>query len=144
MATAKLRERAGKLSSRRTNKREQAVLNEGGIRCDSVLYDFSEDGGAVGTVSFGRKLPAGAVITRCWSTEEETVAEAAPTATVQFKAGSTDITAALNAVDGNPVEEHPVTLSKLAEASELQMEIGAQALTAGKIRWYVEYLIAND
>lgn len=145
---AKKRENAGKLAVGRASARDEAVLNEGGLRCESVLYDFSEDAGAVGTISFGRYLPAGAVVVRVFS-DEQTAFTSAGSATCQLKAGSTNLTDALAFDTGFAgVESQALASSataiKLSASSELKMAIGTAALTAGKTRWFVEYLLPND
>ena len=144
---AKLREKAGKLAVNRASSRDEAVLNEGGIRLESVKYDFTEDGGAQGDFSFRRKLPAGAIVTRVFSDELTTIASGGA-ATVQLKAGSTNLTDALTAVGGNPQEQHNLASSaeaiKISTEAELTMTIATADLTAGELRWYVEYILAND
>lgn len=129
-------------------RREQALLDEGGVRCDSVVYDFSQDGGAVGTVTFRRQLPAGAIVTRVFS-DEITALTSGGSATLQLKAGSTDLVDATAFDTGFAGTESQALASsaeaiKLSADSELQMEIATAALTAGKVRWFVEYLIPND
>ena len=130
------------------SKREQAVLDEGGIRCDSFVYDFDQDGGAVGTISFRRLLPAGAVVTRVFS-DEITTLTSGGSATLQVQAGSTDLTDAIAFDTGFAGTENQALASsaeaiKISSESELRMSIATAAVTAGKVRFYVEYLVAND
>ena len=75
MPQAKTREPRGKLAVGRASRRDEAVLDEGGLRSDSVLWDFSEDGGAAdAAIPLGRKLPAGALVVRLWTDERTAVA----------------------------------------------------------------------
>jgi hypothetical protein len=75
-------------------KRDEAVLNAGGERCESVVWDFAVDGGAVGDISFARLLPAGAVVIGVVS-HEITGATSGGSATVTLSAGSTALTGAV-------------------------------------------------
>ena len=141
MQQAKRQEAAGNLSSNRTNSREQAVLNEGGLRCASVLWDFAQDGGAADTaISLGRKLPAGAVIVRC-TTDEQTAVTGATDC--DLLAGATEIVSALDFTDAG-LQTRTATLTKLAAESELKIIFNTDAATAGKVRFFVEYLLPND
>jgi hypothetical protein len=129
------------------SSRDEAVLNASGIRVESVLYDFSQDGGAVGTISFGRFIPSGAIINKITS-DEITALTSSGSATVTVKAGSTSLTAAL-AFDTGFAGIGDAALTdtdglKLSADSELKITIGTAALTAGKLRLYVQYLLPND
>lgn len=143
---AKLREKAGKLAVNRCSSRDEAVLNEGGSRSESVLFDFSNDGGAAGIYRFGRKLPAGAIVTNIFSDELSNLTSAG--ATLQFFADSTDLTDAEIYTDYAGLEERALASGadaiKISEASELNMEIAGGSITAGKLRVYFKYLLPND
>ena len=139
---------AGQLATKKISSRDEAVLNDGGVRSESCVYDFSEDGGAAGDVSFGRKLPAGAVVTEIVS-DEITALTSGGAATVQLKAGSTDLTDALAFdTDFTGTETQALASSataiKVSSASELKITIATAALTAGKVRFFVKYLLSND
>lgn len=139
---------AGKLAVGYVSQRDEAVLNAGGSRCESVLYDFASDAGAIGTVSFGRNIPAGAIITDVFS-DEQTAFTSGGSATVQLKAGSTNLTGALAFdTDFTGVESQALASSataiKVSAESELNIAIAAAALTAGKVRFFVKYLLPND
>ena len=128
------------------NRREEAVLNFGGQQVVSVVYDFASDGGAIGTISFGRLLPADCIVTRVFSDEITNLTGA--TATLTLKAGSTALTGAITATAAAGVEAPALAGSvagiKLAAISELNMAIATAAITAGKIRFFVEYMIPNN
>lgn len=136
---------AGHLAVGFPAKRDEAVLNAGGIRCESCTWDYSVDGGAVGTISFGRLLPAGALVTKVY-TDEQTAVTAATSITL--KAGSTALTAALDLTASSGVQSPALAGSaagiKIATASELNIAIATTAATAGKVKFYVQYLLAND
>jgi hypothetical protein len=139
---------AGKLAVGFPAARDEAVLNAGGIRCESVLFDFAEDGGAVGQISFGRLLPAGAIVKRV-TTDEITALTSGGSATLMLQAGSTDLLAAAAAFDTDFGGIGELTLAdaqgvKLAAAAELNLDIAVAALTAGKVRFFIEYLLPND
>lgn len=148
-----LRTIAGPLAEGRTNKREAAVL-EFSSQMQSALYDFSVDGGAVGTISFGVQLPANAVITKI-TADVQTAATSGGSATFQIQAGSTNLTAATAfdsataGINAAGVLDIPLSVSapfdaiKLSSAGELKMAIATAALTAGKVRWLVEFKISK-
>lgn len=130
------------------SRRDQAVLDAGGVRTDSVLYDFSSDGGAIGNVDFGRILPAGAIITAVYS-DEITALTSGGAATVQLQAGAIDLTDAIAFDTGFAGSESQALASsataiKISADSELKIDIATAALTAGKLRFYVEYRLPND
>jgi len=144
---AKKRELAGPLGVNRISRKEEAVLSQGGIRCDSVLYDFASDAGAVGTVSFGRVIPAGAIVIKVVA-DELTNVTSGGSATIKLQAGSTDLTGATAIADfaglTSPALASSAAAIKLSVDSELKIAIATAALTAGKVRFLVEYLLPND
>ena len=132
---------AGPLAEGRTNKREAAVL-QFAKQLSAVTYDYSKDGGAVGTYLFGQSLPAGAIVTNVWSDEETAVTGAT---SITLKAGSTALTGALDLTASSGVNgitlAGSVTGIKLSSASELNIAIATAAATAGKVTFYVEWMI---
>ena len=135
------RTNAGPLAEGRTNKREAAVL-QFAKQLSAVTYDFSVDGGAVGTYLFGQSLPAGAIVTNVW-TDEVTAFTGATSITL--KAGSTALTGALNLTASTGVNSQALASSataiKVSSASELQIAIATNAATAGHVHFYVEWMI---
>lgn len=136
-----LRTEAGLLSYGRTNKREAAVL-QFAKQVQAVTWDFSKDGGAVGTISFGAKLPAGAIVTGFTLDKEATVTGAT---SVALWAGGTQLSAAINLVtiadtSYTSTLNNSATAIKLAAASELKLVISTAAATAGKVTFYVEFV----
>jgi hypothetical protein len=145
---SKIRVGAGQLAVNKINAREEAVLNDSGMRCESVLFDFDEDGGAVGTLLCGKQLPAGAIIFDIF-TDEITALTSGGSATFQLLAGATALSAALAFDTGfNGLDDQAlagaVEAIKLSAAAELQFAIGTAALTAGKVRFFVQFMLPND
>lgn len=135
-----LRTVAGPLAEGRTNKREAAVLNFA-KQLSAVTWDFSKDGGAVGDISFGAALPAGAIVTNVWTDEETAVTGAT---SVTLKAGSTALTGALDLTADAGVQSRALAGSaagiKVSASSELKISIATAAATAGKVTFYVEWM----
>jgi len=135
---------AGKLAVGFPAKRDEAVLNAGGARCESVLFNFASDGGAIGDISFGRKLPAGAIVHKI--TVDVQTAVLGATA-VTLKAGSlalsaaTDLTALSGIASIAPLDADGV---KVVSEGELKISIATAAATAGKLRLFVHYVLPND
>lgn len=148
MSKARRKLKSGNLAVGYPSRRDEAVLDAAGVRCESALYDFSSDGGAAGDISFGRNLPAGAIVVSIYS-DEQTAFTSGGSATIQLKAGSTNLTDAL-AFDTAFTGRDSQALASSAEAikvsseSELKITIAAAALTAGKCRFFVQYLLPND
>lgn len=145
---AKLLEKAGKLAVGRASSRDEAVLNEGGNRCFSVQFNFLEDGGAVGSKAFGRKLPAGAIVTNVYS-DEIVALTSGGSATLQLKCGSQNLTGALAFDTGfasaqSQALASSATAIKISAESELSLAVAGAALTAGNVRFYVEFKLQND
>jgi hypothetical protein len=140
---ARTKLQSGKLAVGYPSKRDEAVLDEGGSRCESVLYDFSEDGGATGDINFGRLLPNGAIVKAITADVQTAVTGATDPV---LKAGSTSLTAATDLTALSGIATIALTDTdgiKLTADSELKLTI-ATAATAGKVRFYFEYLLPND
>lgn len=109
-------------------------------------YDFSKQGGAIGSYDSGIHLPNGAVIRQVFF-DVITAGTTSASGTVSFDANSTgDLKAALAAaswtgeVAGIPVGS-AATMVKLTAARTLYFSIATGALTAGKINAYVDYVL---
>lgn len=142
------RTKPGRLEAGRANARETAVLAQFGKNIQWCTYDFSADGGAVGLIQFtGAVLPAGSIVTNVWS-DEVTAVTSGGAATIQLKAGATDLTGdeAFTAYVGTESRAlaSSATAIKLAAASQLNMSIETAAVTAGKVRFAVEYIVGKD
>lgn len=142
---ARLKLKSGKLAVGFPGKREEAILDASGNRTESVLWDFSKDGGAIGDISFGRKLPAGAIVIGLLTDEQTAVTGADE---IQLKAGSTNLSGVLDLTASSGVQAPALAGSaagiKIASDSELKISITTNAATAGKVRFFVRYLLPND
>lgn len=138
-----LRTIAGLLAEGRTNKREAAVL-EFAKQCQTCLWDFSSDGGAIGSITFNVSLPANAVVTDIWTDEQTAVTGAT---SVTLKAGSTALSGAIDFTGDAGIQKRTLAGSaagiKLSSSSELQIAIATAPATAGKVRFAVEYYISK-
>lgn len=136
---------AGRLAVGFPSKRDEAVLNCSGERRESVLWSFASDGGAISTISFGRLLPAGAIVTGILTDELTAVAGAT---SITLKAGSTALSGAIDFTGDAGIQSRALVGAaagiKLAADSELNIAIATAAATAGKIRFYVRYVMSND
>ncbi len=137
----------GQLTPSNPSRRDEAVLDASGSRAESCLYSFATDAGAVGTVSCTRQLPAGAIVTDV-VIDVLTALTSGGAATVQLKAGTTNLSDAEAYTDLTGTQKLALASSaeaiKIASASELKVVIAGAALTAGKIRYLVKYLLPND
>lgn len=130
------------LANGRSNAREAAVL-EFSMQSQSCLWDYSQDGGAVGDISFGVKLPANAVVTRIFTDEQTAVAGATD---ITLKAGSTSLSGSIDFTASSGVNSRSLasgTAIKLSSASELKISIATAAATAGKVRFMVEFYVSK-
>lgn len=143
----------GRLNNGRLNKRESAVLAHHSRQMAKVIWDVAEDGGAVGDISFGLKLPAGSIVTSVMTDEQTAVAGADD---VTLSAGATALVSNMDLtgdagvhvrfqaspalVDDNTDTVAAVQPVKLSVASELKITIATNAATAGKVVFLVEYL----
>lgn len=145
MSASPARAKAGNFP-KRANKREAGILANFAKQIQTCIYDFSADGGAVGTFSFGAKLPANAVITNVYSDEQTNITSAgAPT--IQLFAGATALTdaelkAAFAGAQSRALASSASAI-KLSADSELKMTLAVATLTAGKVRFAVEYYISK-
>lgn len=144
------------LASQRTNKREAKVLEGGAMQIAQCLYDFSRDGGAVGSYAMRTKLPANAVVVSVYA-DVQTAATSGGSATYALTAGATSLAAATaydsatSGINAVGVQSLPTAASSPFEAqkcsttaaSELSMAIAGAALTAGKVRFTIKYFISK-
>jgi hypothetical protein len=144
---ARIKLKAGKLAVGFPAKRDEAVLNAGGSRSESVLFDFSQDGGAVGTLSLGRLLPLGAVVTEVIA-DEITNITSGGSATIKLTCNSQDLidATAIASFAGltKPALASSAAAIKISAEAELKLVIATAALTAGKLRLFVRYVLPND
>ncbi len=143
MSASPMRTLAGPLTAFRTNKREAGVL-EFAKQLQTALWDFSTDGGAVGTYSFSVQLPANATVTNVYADEQTAVTGADD---IKVQAGSTDLTASTDFTASSGPRSMTLASSataiKVTAASELKMVITTNAALTGKIRFAVEYYVSK-
>jgi hypothetical protein len=114
----------------------------------SALYDFSIDGGAIGSIDLGIVIPQNSIITRClFRTWDTAVSGGGGAATIAFQkrtgavvsagffgvaqpAGNFVAGGVLSGVDFNATP----TLAGGATFSTIELVIAADVLTAGKIQ----------
>lgn len=144
----RVKQKPGKLAVGFPNRYSEAILDAGGNRVESFLFDFTQDTGAVAIYNSGRLLPLGAVVTNIYS-DEITVLTSAGLATVQLKVGTQNLTDALAFDTGfsgtqSQALASSATAIKVTAQAQLNIAIATAALTAGKLRFFVEYKLSND
>lgn len=114
----------------------------------SATYDFSVSGGAVGDITLlTTAIPASAIITNVWHSELTNVTTSA-SGTITLKAGSTALTDAIAAATFSGTKSEALASSataiKVTSEASLVATIATGALTAGKVRFFVEYMVDQD
>lgn len=128
------------------------IRNLNALRCVAAQYDFAKDGGAVGDFALGIRIPAGALIIDAFAHVQTAATSADSTATIALKAESAGDLFAAAAVSGAPwsttgrkqgvPDLATVGDTKIMTAErEITMSIAVQALTAGKINFFVVYVV---
>ena len=118
-----------------------------------ATYDFAVDGGAQGDIGLGENLPDNAIVTAIM-VDEVTPLTSGGSATVTLEAGlGADSPGALYTpltFDGGHVPGANfitvlagVTAKTTVGGAELSMTIATADLTAGKLVFYVEYVISE-
>lgn len=117
-------------------------------QCVSATYDFSTHAGAVGTVTLlTNALPADAVVTDIYCSELTNVTSGG-SATLKLIGGSTDLSdaTAIASFTGQKslALASSATAIKVSAISDMKVEIATAAVTAGKVRFMVEYYVDQD
>lgn len=115
----------------------------GSKKTTEATYDFSKVGGAISVKDLGLAIPAGSIITDLW-TDVSTALTSGGAATVAIKVGTDTLVAAVAYSDASltGVDAHAGLLPlKTAAGGELTWTIAGAALTAGKARLVVSYII---
>lgn len=127
-----------------------AKMNASATKHLTFLYDFDVDGGAIGSITLkdnngvAQQIPAGAIVTNAYISVQTAVTSSG-SATVAFGIlGNTDAFKAATA-KGTLVQDYVVAAANdlpITDAvpMDVQATIATAALTAGKIRIFVEYL----
>jgi hypothetical protein len=127
------------------------VLHEGlhAKRMARTIYDFSVDGGAIGSINLGAIIPAKAIINQCVINVITAMASVSGAGTVAISAESAgDIKAAVDAdtlsgiVAGIPIGT-AATMIKTTVARQLTLAIAGSPLTAGKIAVLCDYDVSE-
>jgi len=108
-----------------------------------ATYDFAALGGGISTdLGLGVFIPAGAIVTAAIA-EWTTPPTSAGAATVDLKVGTILIVAALDPLSKSlgAIEALTVVPMKAASKLELKLDIDVAALTAGKVSFYVSYIL---
>lgn len=139
----------GKIIGNRLSRRERLVLAATqGPKCMlTALFDFSVSGGAVGsylmTDEQGRpvSVPANAIITSLM-TDVITSFTSSGSATVAISADNTSLLAATAYNDAalTGVDAQSISPTKITSEKQLTVAIATAAVTAGKMRVFVEYV----
>ena len=121
-----------------------------------ATYNFAADGGAIGTINLGVRLPDNAIITRAWYDVLTTFTSASDAATIAINIGSTALNTAVAISTGTPYDaglhdmsakgddfSDPSTYVKLSAESELNLVAAVEALTAGKLIVFVDYVTSD-
>ena len=124
-------------------------------RIARATFDFSVSGGDTGSYGLGVTLPDNAVVTRSWYTVESGFTSADSTATIALTIPTDDVAgiAAASAISGNAWDAgHHEGIQDGAAANfseqctaarELTLTVGVQAITAGKLVLFCEYVILD-
>lgn len=126
-------------------------------RVARCLYDFAEHGGAIGTIEIGPQLPDNAIVTHAWykvlttlqsSTDAAVVGIGFPTDDVAGIKAGVAISAGGNNWDaGNHgcIQDGDLAnySEQLTAARKPTLEIATEALTAGKLLLFLDYIVAE-
>ena len=119
-----------------------------------AVYDFAVDGGAIGAIDLDVDLPDNAIIKRAYYDVVTTFTSATDAATVALHAESADdilaavaISAGGNALDAGlheGIEDGTMANAvKTSAVRALTLTIAVEAVTAGKLVLFVEYVIGG-
>jgi len=141
MPAQKARTQPGKLTTDRMNKREATVLSKFAVQCQTFTWDFDTDGGAIGEIPFGVRLPANSYVTSCWADAQTAPDSAGEGASLELLAGSTSISTdeAEAAFDSGTNNMSLTDGAKLTDSEELKLSITGEALTSGKVTFAVYF-----
>ena len=124
-------------------KAARMVLGGSVVKVARAHYDFSVHGGAISTISLVKTIPAHSTVIGIRTVELTAIAG---TGTIQFKAGTTGLTAALNVAAFTGVDVHALSTVdgiKVAVESDLKFVIASNTITAGHLDIFVQYLEGN-
>jgi len=106
-----------------------------------ALYSFVVHGGAITPdINLGVFLPDGAIVTDVLTDVIEPVTSLG-TPELLLKLGSEPVVAVLDATLLTGVNKEDVAPAKATDKTELKLDINTAAVTAGKVRFIVQYLL---
>lgn len=118
------------------------------VKAVAVVYDFSIQGGTVGDLPLGVTLPDNAIIVEVLRDETTSATSGGALATIQLSVptdGALEQTG-LVANGGAPSLANSggsALPKKLTAERELQVTIAVEAVTAGKVHYYIRYYIGT-
>lgn len=113
----------------------------GSAKTVSALYDFSVSGGAVGAISLGVAIPDNAIILEVIA-DELTNIVGGGTGT-ELQVGSVAVSATdVHTISGVAVIS-PAAPVKITTPGNLELQVVGSAITAGKVRFFVRYVISE-
>ena len=113
----------------------------GSAKTVSALYDFSVQGGAVGAIDLGVAIPDNAIILEVIA-DELTNIVGGGTGT-ELQVGSVAVSATdVHLVSGVAVIS-PAAPVKITTPGNLELQVVTSAITAGKVRFFVRYVISE-
>jgi len=144
----------------RVTEAMQKAINADGLhshRIARATYDFSEHGGAQGTIGLGVTLPDNAVVTRSYYEVLTTLTSSTDAATIAIDIPTDDVGGIVAAVAisdaGNPwdagyhegIQDGTVAnfSNKCTAARELSVTIATEDVTAGKFILWAEYVVSD-
>lgn len=133
--------KAGKFPARKFGKREDKLIESvlaSTPKVVSATWDFSVNGGGIGSVSLSASLPAGACVTGVTC---DVQTQLAGSGTLKLKTADGDLSATLSSSDavGTP-SKLATSPKKTTQARALQAEVAGAVLTAGKVTFWVTYV----
>lgn len=121
-----------------------------------ATYDFAVDGGTISVIGLGVSLPDNAIVTRSWYEVITTFESSTDAATVSLSIPTDDVDGIVTAVaisTGTPwdagyqegIQDGTAAAFtvKTTAARELSMEIAVEAVTAGKMVVFCEYVVSD-
>lgn len=118
----------------------------GGYVVAAGLYDFAVLGGAVSDIVLPLTVPAGAIVVRAHAEVLAAVTSAGSGASIAVKSGSDVIVTAVDAEATftlGAIVALNVNPKKAAAASSVAITVSGEALTAGKINFYIQYILVK-
>lgn len=128
------------------------VSNLDALKCVSAIFDFGISGGAVGSYGLGVRIPKGAIIVNAFASVLTAATSTNSTATIAVATEAANDIFTAAAVSGAPwsTTGKKLAIPDLATVAdyktmtaerEVTLAIAVEALTAGKINFFIMYVI---